>query len=166
MAPTSRGRDENFISKLTSCSRLSERRIASSRLELREELSCPGDVAAWNKLPAGQHVKFLKRVERKNEISAREKILSRSCPPFFFASHRSVSQRKRGQPMNHEELRDKNYAAIKHDINASCMRARDFVPASHVIVEMKISLVWETTAGNKRALLNVRVKCRKSRTNL
>lgn len=112
--------------KLTSCSRLSERRIASSRLELREELSCPGDVAAWNKLLARRHVKFLKRAERKSEISAREREREDSLAfvsSFFFASHRSVSQRKRGQPMNHEELRDKNYAAIKHDINASCMRA-------------------------------------------
>jgi len=66
--------------------------------------------------------------ERKvPEKSGEEKRNRRDSPlrwrlPFFFVPHRSVSQRKRGQPMNREELRDKNYAAIKRDINTSCMR--------------------------------------------
>lgn len=65
-------------------------------------------------------------VERKvSEKSGEEKRNQRDSPSRwrlpFFVPHRSVSQRKRGQPMNREELRDKNYAAIKRDINTSCM---------------------------------------------
>lgn len=94
--------------------------------------------------------------ERKvPEKSEEEKRNRRDSPSRwrlpFFVPHRSVSQRKRGQPMNREELRDKNYAAIKRDINTSCMRSsgRDLTlpplsspsPPSHVVAEMKTSRV-------------------------
>lgn len=83
----------------------------------QREINCRG---AERKVPE-------KSGERKNEIG---EILPRAGAYLFCAPSIRITKEARAANESWRELRDKNYAAIKRDINTSCMRSAQSDPES------------------------------------